>query len=197
MNRVFGRAHLIPWLTAVCACVSVASLVTAAQPGTVNPRAAQLKAFTDRVTEYVALHKKVDGEVPSLKRTDDPAEIAAREKLLGDAIRAARKDAKPGDLFIPAVAEQFRRAIRADVRRRGPKAARAMMTEVPTDFQPRINGTYPATKALATVPPLLIASLQPLPEEVEYRFFGHALILRDVKANIIVDFVPNAIPAVN
>jgi hypothetical protein len=35
--------------------------------------------------------------------------------------------------------------------------------------------------------------LPQLPEDVEYRIVGKTLILRDVDANIIVDFIPNAI----
>ena len=37
-------------------------------------------------------------------------------------------------------------------------------------------------------------SLPPLPEDVQYRFAGKHLLLFDVKANIIVDFMLNAIP---
>jgi hypothetical protein len=33
-----------------------------------------------------------------------------------------------------------------------------------------------------------------LPEDVEYRFAGKHLILYDARANLIVDFIPNAIP---
>jgi hypothetical protein len=36
--------------------------------------------------------------------------------------------------------------------------------------------------------------LPQLPKEVEYRFVGRDLILRDVAANLIVDFLPNAVP---
>ena len=39
----------------------------------------------------------------------------------------------------------------------------------------------------------LLASLPPLPEEIEYRFVGKHLILRDAKANLIIDYIPNAI----
>jgi hypothetical protein len=36
-------------------------------------------------------------------------------------------------------------------------------------------------------------NLPKLPPELEYRIIGKNLIIRDVDANIIVDFVPNAI----
>jgi hypothetical protein len=37
---------------------------------------------------------------------------------------------------------------------------------------------------------MLLDVLPRLPEELEYRFVGRDLILRDVKANLIVDFIP-------
>jgi hypothetical protein len=37
-------------------------------------------------------------------------------------------------------------------------------------------------------------NLPPVPPEVEYRVVGHALILRDIDANLIVDSVWNVIP---
>jgi hypothetical protein len=36
-------------------------------------------------------------------------------------------------------------------------------------------------------------NLPQLPEELEYRIIGKDMILRDVHANIVVDFIPKAI----
>ena len=44
------------------------------------------------------------------------------------------------------------------------------------------------------MPPKLLLRLPRLPEEVEYRFLGRHLILRDVGANVIVDFIYNVLP---
>ena len=57
----------------------------------------------------------------------------------------------------------------------------------------KVNSTYPEGAALPTVPSNLLLSLPTLPEELEYRIVDKNLILRDVQANIIVDFIPNAI----
>jgi hypothetical protein len=43
------------------------------------------------------------------------------------------------------------------------------------------------------VPANLLANLPQLPEDVEYRIVDKHLILRDVDANIIVDYIPDAI----
>ena len=61
------------------------------------------------------------------------------------------------------------------------------MQEVPRNTRPRVNADYPDTAALATVPPLILKRLQRLPDGLEYRFMGRDLILRDTKANLIVD----------
>jgi hypothetical protein len=44
------------------------------------------------------------------------------------------------------------------------------------------------------MPPKLLARLPELPDELEYRLMGRHLILRDTKANIIVDAVLNVLP---
>ena len=41
----------------------------------------------------------------------------------------------------------------------------------------------------------LLAALPRLPCEVQYRFMTRDLVLIDIDANLIVDFIPDAIPA--
>jgi hypothetical protein len=40
----------------------------------------------------------------------------------------------------------------------------------------------------------VLLKLPPLPKDLEYRFLGRDLILLDIHANLIVDFIPAAIP---
>jgi hypothetical protein len=56
-----------------------------------------------------------------------------------------------------------------------------------------VNGPYPDGEPLSTVPPNVLASLPQLPEDLEYRFLGKHMILRDSRANIVIDYIPNAI----
>ena len=72
---------------------------------------------------------------------------------------------------------------------------KAIVVEVPMKTPPAINTDYPTTLPLATVPPSLLLKLPTLPEDPEYRFLGRHLILRDIKANLIVDFIPDVVPA--
>ncbi len=46
---------------------------------------------------------------------------------------------------------------------------------------------------VSSVPPSLLLKLPALPEQVKYAFVGRALILRDTEANVILDFIPDAI----
>ena len=53
---------------------------------------------------------------------------------------------------------------------------------------------YPDDQPRTTMPPTLLRRLPVLPKELAYRIIGHALVLQDTKTNLIVDFIPNAIP---
>jgi hypothetical protein len=162
----------------------------------VNPQAAQVKAFSDRVNQYVELRKKVEASLPPLKETKDPAQLKSREQALGEAIRSARADAKAGDVFGDDVRLLFVRLVREDWSSRTHRERAAAMSEVPapTTVRPRVNARYPEGVPLATMPPLLLAKLQRLPDDVEYRFVGRHLVLRDVKANLIVDVLYDVLP---
>jgi hypothetical protein len=52
--------------------------------------------------------------------------------------------------------------------------------------------TYPEGAPLSNVPPAVLAVLPPLPEDIEYRFVGHDLILHDVRTNLVVDVLDDA-----
>jgi hypothetical protein len=158
-----------------------------AQPR-VNPQAAAMADFTRRITAYLDLQKRVTAGLPPLKRTADPSEIAVREAALGDAIRAGRAGARPGDILTPEAARVFRRLIKSDFQRRTPRGQRMVRDEIP-QFHPKINQTYPSAWPLATFPVPLLAELPALPDGLEYRLLSNALILHDVEANVVVDFI--------
>lgn len=179
---------------AISAVQLICTVVTSGQTR-VNPQAEAMARFSERVTAYLALQKKVEGKLSSQKETNDPERIKAHIANLAEGIRLARADAKAGDVFNGA-AEQFRQIIREDAKDRSVRDAFAAMQEVPTRTPPRVNAAYPETAALATVPPLILKRLQQLPEGVEYRFMGRDLILRDTKANLIVDLLAGAVPTV-
>lgn len=160
----------------------------------VNARAEILTAFTKRLDSYVALKKKADDGVPAAAPSDSTAGVEARKKLLAARLREARNGAKPGDLVGDA-APILKEIILNDAKARGVRDAYAAMQEVPPQNPPAVNAAYPETRPLATVPPLILVNLPKLPDNLEYRFMGRDLILRDRDTNLIVDFVTGAVPA--
>ncbi|MGA3041258.1 MAG: hypothetical protein ABSF54_10780 [Bryobacteraceae bacterium] len=168
---------------------------TAVAAETVNQGAAILKDFDGRVVDYVKLHKTVQPESHRLKPTKSPEAIKHYQDSLARGIRAARRGARQGDVFTPKITAEFRRlieltmhgpeagAIRESLRHAEPLAPRAL----------RVNEAYPPAIPLQSTPPSLLLNLPPLPAELEYRVVGHTLILRDKDANLIVDFIRNAI----
>ena len=179
-------------LTAISAVQLICTLPLLAQERA-NPNAQAMARFSERVAAYLSLQKKVEGTLTSQKETNDPERIKAHIASLAAGIRAARTTAKPGDIFNGA-AEQFRQIIKEDASNRSLRDAFAAMQEVPKGTLPRVNADYPEHAALATVPPLILNRLQRLPDGVEYRFMGRDLILRDTKANLIVDVLHEAVP---
>ena len=170
---------------------TVVGLLLSGDSGAQAPASAKTPAaaqFDKSVVAYVDVHTKADGQVPSLKRTDDPAEISSRETALGDAIRTLRASARPGDIMARDIAQEFRRLIKKDYRSRSREERKIFLDEVP-HFRPKVNQTYPAAWPLATFPATLLDVLPKLPDILEYRLLSEALILRDVKANIVVDFI--------
>jgi len=168
--------------------VLIATCVVAARQDA-DPRVkAMTDAFNKRVQEYMQVRQRAVSGFQPLKQDADQAEIAAREKALGEAIRTARAGAKRGDVFAAESAPMFRAATKEDFRRRSTKTKKLRLDELP-HFHPEVNLTYPSNWPLQTFPPTLLANLPKLPPELEYRFVDNALILRDTKANVVVDFL--------
>ena len=165
-------------------------------PGsTLAPANATFKEFHDRLAEYLALRDKVEGGLPKLTETKDPKKIAERAAMLAAGLQEARKGSKQGDIFTPTVSVEFRRILKEDAAARSKTEKTDIMAEVPVK-PPTVNALYPTDSpqgpaALPSVPPNLLAVLPELPETVEYRFLGNALVLRDASANLIIDFLPS------
>ncbi|MEO8259519.1 MAG: hypothetical protein ABI868_19385 [Acidobacteriota bacterium] len=160
----------------------------------VNPQAFALQEFTDRIAGYLALQKRLASTLNPAP-ADNPAQVDVFQKALADAIRAARRQARPGDIFGDA-GRHIRELIRQDARERSVRDAYAAMEEVPRHTTLKVNVTYPPAAALATVPPLILNRLPTLPDGIEFRFMGRELILRDTRANLIVDFIHEAVPTI-
>jgi len=153
-----------------------------------NRTASVIGVFNKNIQTYMSVREKAVSGFQPLKQDADQGTIADREKALGDAIRTARAGAKPGDVLSRDIAHVFRLTVKADFERRSTHGRKVLLDEMP-HFRPVVNQTYPSAWPLQTFPPTLLAELPKLPPELEYRFVSNALILRDVKANIVVDYI--------
>jgi hypothetical protein len=166
-----------------------------AEPG-VNTQGAATLEFKKRIDAYIKIHNEADAKVPSLRKTDDPKEISDREKALGEMIMTLRAGARPGEIFAPDYQPYFIRIVQDDFKQRSAEDRKALIVELPAKMKVDINTVYPTTIALATFPPLLLRKLPNLPPDLEYRIVGRSLILRDVKANLIVDILRDVVPTI-
>ena len=170
---------------------------TQAQPGVnVNAQGAATLEFQKRIAAYLKIHNEAETKVPNLKRTDDPKEISEREKALAQMIMTLRAGAKIGDIFAPEYQPYFIKIVRDDFAGRSAKDRRAMIDELPAKMKVDVNTVYPTSQPLATFPPVLLRKLPDLPPELEYRIVARSLILRDVKANLIVDILRDVVPTI-
>jgi hypothetical protein len=189
-------ARLVRVLPLMALAVAMATPPAVAQEPTTAERETALKAFTKRVDDYVALKKKLSDGLDKPKTGDvATAKVQRHQDTLASRLMTARRDAKPGDVFGEA-APLLKQTIKKDTETRGMADAYAAMEEVPAKSPPAVNSLYPEKAALATVPPLILVNLPRLPDGLEYRFMGRDLILRDREANLIVDFIPGAVPAI-
>ena len=58
----------------------------------------------------------------------------------------------------------------------------------------KVNAAYPESKELTEMPPSLLLALPQLPKQVRYRFVGTNLLLVDRENNLIIDYMPRALP---
>ncbi|MGH8637691.1 MAG: hypothetical protein ACREUZ_11220 [Burkholderiales bacterium] len=194
---------LVIALAAVAAAETSATFQTPPAPSpTVAPLGDQIVAaelaavqgFEQRVADFVALHRLLEGPLPPLQVSNDMGKVRAAMDALAIRIRAARKDARPGDLFTEDVKRVFHKRIAACVT---PEEIESILAEHEPGERvvpPRlvVNMTWPEGVPFDFVPPQLIAALPPLPPELQYRIIGRSLVLWDHHADLIVDFMPGA-----
>jgi len=162
-----------------------------------------LKDFQQRLEHYIKFQRGIEKEIGAKQKpVDDPQIINRKEETLAGTIRANRRQAKPGDIFAPPIANEFRRLLNPQLKGRRGSEVKEELTEdfgeeadegTPKPVPLKVNAKYPEGNPLPTVPANLLRALPTLPPDVEYRIIGRNLILRDVDANIIVDFIPRVI----
>jgi hypothetical protein len=150
--------------------------------------------FSARVSRYYELRTTLESGLPAQTVSNDPAEIRKVQRALAKRIRSARDGAKQGAIFTPTISAEFKKVLAIDM---DDNTLAAIMDDNPGEFSHPINGDYRDGKPYSTVPPNILAVLPTLPDDIQYRFLGHQLILLDTKANVILDRIPCAIPCSN
>jgi hypothetical protein len=164
---------------------------------TFDPFRDALQAYVDKTQPYrraaaQAQEESAGGKAPTPSAA---AALRTRQLVLAEALRTkVRPGAKPGDIFTPAIGEALRHeiaAIFASQRRDLIVDELAEQNTTPPNAPaPRINQRLEAPR----LPPRLIDDLPPLPKQLEYDFVGRTLVLRDVDADVVVDYLPDALP---
>ena len=182
-------------ITSLCALVLAPTVAVAqTKPAErVNPNAAVSSDFEKRVAEYMKLRQSAQSGLTTPKNTQSPTQLTEYQHELGDRIRSARPQAQQGDLFTPEVADLFRHLVSQSLNGpRGMQIRKSYQRAEPIrGVHLAVNQAYPDGLALQSMPPSLLLNLPKLPKELEYRFVDHELILRDIAANLIVDFIPD------
>jgi hypothetical protein len=149
--------------------------------------------FQQRAKQYLDWRQKTVGKTQS--PTSSPEKIIAARREWANEIRVGRAGTKQGEVFTPDASDYFRRQIAATLNgRHGKQILSSLRHSEPTKMELQINESYPEKVALQSTPPTLLLNLPELPKGLEYRILGRELVLRDSDANIIVDYVPNALP---
>jgi hypothetical protein len=187
-------------LIALTAMVPVGSAVgSPAQTTRVEPAtaadAAAIAEFMKRVDAYVALHRKLESTLPKAPAEATPQQIDQAQRALLTVLQSARADARPGDVFTPAMTALVKRLMVEVFSGPGGSRLRAsMMDENVKELPLKVNQRFPDEIPLATMPPRLLKALPELPEQMEFRFVASQFVLLDTHAHLVVDFIPAALP---
>jgi hypothetical protein len=198
MHTTPGR-HLLGFaVLAAAVIITIGDRAPAAQsvqPAGPNEQAA-LKAFKDRLDEYVALHRKLEATLPKLPQEATPQQIDQNQRKLGALIQEARKGVPQGHIFNPEMTRMVKGVMtRVFGGPEGQKLRSSMMDENVAELPLTVNQRWPDTIPMATMPPAILKSLPTLPEQMQYRFVASQFVLLDHHAHLVADFIPAALPS--
>lgn len=180
-----------------CAAGCTRATSTSQQAAVASPADAEaLAAFKAALDEYAGMRRRIERALPRLPKQTTPEQVHVHEQALQALIAKERAQAKEGDLFVAPVRPVIVRLCREVLSRPGGKTALAEIRDESTEgyTRPPINGRYPDVVPLSAVPYDLLSLLPHLPDDLEYRFLGRDLILLDIDARVVVDYLRNALP---
>ena len=168
---------------------------------TVAPTAVEapiLRTFNQRVEAYMQVHNDVERKLSLPWSFDKGEDVFAAVEAMQSGIRTARPDARRGAILTPEVGALIRSRLETQLAACGQKVEDVLAfinEERALDARsPEINERYPWELGSAMWPSFM-GVLPPLPEELVYRFADRDLVLIDIHADLVVDILPNALPA--
>jgi hypothetical protein len=193
---LLGLALVASVYSAVCAPHLPPTTVPSTDDPALEPLRTALQTYVDRTQPYRKQAAQAAEQVPGKASTGAEASVRARQNALAEALKTKlRPNAKQGDLLGDGAAAIIRK--RVDEVFKGPRHDLLM------DSLAEQNDTGKAAPTTVTinehldaprVPPQLIDMLPALPKQLEYGFTGRTLVLRDVDADVVVDYLPDTLP---
>lgn len=188
MKNVGKCYSLIVMLAFFCLCSQAQNTFTAQDKAVISD-------FEKRVKEYSSLRERLERKLPDLPKKATPEQIEAHKMALQKSVQTARAGEKQGNAFTPEASRlimsiiktEFKGRDRADLRKH-------VFEEGPKGVTAKVNFSYPESKEMLEMPPSLLLALPQLPKHLRYRFVGTNLLLVDRENNVIVDYMPNALP---
>ena len=188
--------HGISTALAVVLAIAIVSALHAQGPAISASDQKLLSDFSHKAKDYIDKEHSLTAD--KMKPTTDVAKLEQQRHQLRDAVQQSRANAKQGDLFTPEVGQVFRRVLTKLFN--GPAGAKIKASlqhaEPGAPEQFKVNADFPNRNGqpIQSVPPTVLQALPTLPKGLEYCIAGNTLALRDASANMVVDFLPNALP---
>ena len=149
-----------------------------------------LSDFKRDVDRYMTLHNKLQKQGTAPQQRSDIGENLVSRNALATRLRLARHDAEQGDILSPAIAVTLRTAMNPTLRSpTGAGARESIREDAPATFVLEVNGDYPDGESISKMPGNVLQILPLLPPGLEYRIVDTHLVLMDVDANIVVDYL--------
>lgn len=197
--REEGRCVLEVLVRAIVAAVVVVALLLPVRAETRQESSdstvsdSALQAFYERIGSYVTVRDRLAEPLPPMTAATGSWSMMLAKRYLASAIRAARPAAR-GNVFNATVTSFFRHTISETLQSLD-------FTEFVSELiarsgagrgiHPVVNEPYYGDVA-ERAPHVLARVLPNLPAGLEYRIAGYDLLLLDVYAEIVVDYVPDA-----
>lgn len=157
-----------------------------------------LAHFRHAVEAYMNLHDSVKRSLPPLDGSADAIRINATMEAMARGMRAARANAEEGEVFGNEAGTVLRGVILDVLRDKDCDAARKAAVErddgeraVP---RPLVHDEFVWARG-SSMPSCILGALPEMPEELQFRFVGRDLVIVDLHSNLIVDVLPDALPA--